>query len=175
MLDESVTDFRNLIEEKLKAKQDALGQTEAHLKKFSIIRELNNRGGGRGGGSVRGRLGPPPRNSNSNRQPLGSRLGPRLSNVQDEDDLEMEQVGVMSRVVVEKKSRDDALAEEGQKMDKKEKQVINLRKISSMSDSGISRKCHYKIHFLLFVIHVTDYLQSMFMSWILHPHCRNFY
>jgi len=122
MLDESVTDFRNLIEEKLKAKQDALGQTEAHLKKFSIIRELNNRGGGRGGGSVRGRLGPPPRNSNSNRQPLGSRLGPRLSNVQDEDDLEMEQVGVMSRVVVEKKSRDDALAEEGQKMDKKEKQ-----------------------------------------------------
>merc|ERR1719429_822190 len=34
----------------------------------------------------------------------------------------MEQVGVMSRVVVEKKSRDDALAEEGQKMDKKEKQ-----------------------------------------------------
>merc|ERR1712170_271700 len=59
--------------------------------------------------------GPPPRNSNSNRQPLGSRLGPRLSNVQDEDDLEMEQVGVMSRVVVEKKSRDDALAEEGQK------------------------------------------------------------
>ena len=40
MLDESVTDFRNLIEEKLKAKQDALGQTEAHLKKFSIIREL---------------------------------------------------------------------------------------------------------------------------------------
>ena len=127
MLDESVTDFRNLIEEKLKAKQDALGQTEAHLKKFSIIRELNNRGGGRGGGSVRGRLGPPPRNSNSNRQPLGSRLGPRLSNVQDEDDLDMEKVGVMSRVVVEKKSRDDALAEEGQKMDKKEKQVINLR------------------------------------------------
>ena len=122
MLEESVTDFRNLIEEKLKSKKDALDQTEQHLKKFSIIRDLTVRGvGNNRGASLRGRLGPPPKGAN--RQPLGSRLGPKISNAQDEDDVDFEGYGLMSRVVVEKKSRDDALAEEDQKMDKKEKQV----------------------------------------------------
>ena len=121
MFDESVTDFRNVIEEKLKSKRDALGQTEQHLKKFSVIRDMNNRGnsGGRGG-SVRGRLGPP---AKIGRQPLGSRLGPRVSNAPEDDEFDGDQPGLMSRVVVEKKSRDDALAEEEQKTNKKEKQV----------------------------------------------------
>ena len=124
MLDESVTDFRNLIEEKLKSKKDALDQTEQHLKKFSIIRDLTVRGvGNNRGASLRGRLGPPPKAA---RQPLGSRLGPKISNAQDEEDADFEGYGLMSRVVVEKKSRDDALAEEDQKMDKKEKLVLRL-------------------------------------------------
>merc|ERR1712045_158736 len=122
MFEESVTDFRNVIEEKLKAKRDALGETEQDLKKFSVIRDMNNRGnsqGGGRGGSVRGRLGPP---AKIGRQPLGSRLGPRVSYAPEDDEFDGDQPGLMSRVVVEKKSRDDALAEEEQKTNKKEKQ-----------------------------------------------------
>ncbi len=42
MIQESVTDFRHVIEEKLKAKKDALDQTEQTLKKFSVLREPSN-------------------------------------------------------------------------------------------------------------------------------------
>ena len=131
MFEESVTDFRNVIEEKLKAKRDALGETEQHLKKFSVIRDMNNRGNSQGsrGGSVRGRLGPP---AKIGRQPLGSRLGPRVSYAPEDDEFDGDQPGLMSRVVVEKKSRDDALAEEEQKMDKKEKQVGARKNIMNL-------------------------------------------
>ena len=136
MLDDSITDFRSVIEEKLKLKRNALDQTEQHLKKFSVLREnngsvsslpqsaisrqnsdrnLGNRG------SVRGRLGPPP----NSRLSLESRLGPKVQENEPNDDPFQEGTkSVLSRVVVEQqKSRDEALAEEEKNMDKKEKQV----------------------------------------------------
>ena len=136
MIEENVTDFRHLIEEKLKAKKDALDQTEAHLKKFSILREPNNAGNNHASrglrGSIRGRLGPPT-GSGGSRPSIESRLGPKISDKDQEfsykDDEKIQEFGtetrsVMSRVVVEQqKSRDEVLAEETQKMDKKEKQV----------------------------------------------------
>ena len=42
MIEENITDFRLVIEEKLKAKKSALDLTEANLKKFSVLREPSN-------------------------------------------------------------------------------------------------------------------------------------
>ena len=72
MLDESITDFRNLIEEKLRTKKSALDQTEQHLRKFSVLRDANRTSSGRehvqsSKPSIRGRLGP--------KASLESRLG----------------------------------------------------------------------------------------------------
>ena len=136
MLEESVTDFRHVIEEKLKQKKTALDHTEQHLKKFSILREnngFNSNGppisrnndrnfGNRG--SIRGRLGPPA-NSGSGRPSLESRLGPKVQESEPFDDPFQEETrSVLSRIVVEQqKSRDEALAEEDKMMGKKEKQV----------------------------------------------------
>ena len=138
MLDDSITDFRSVIEKKLKLKKTVLDETEQHLKKFSVLRENNGsfdsgkfpddsaisrqnaerNFGNRG--SVRGRLGPPP----NSRLSLESRLGPKVQENEPFDDSFEGNKSVLSRVVVEQqKSRDEALAEEGQKMDKKEKQV----------------------------------------------------
>ena len=145
MLEDSITDFRHVIEEKLKLKENALDQTEQHLKKFSILRENNgfnsngppisrnndrNMGKQQQRGSIRGRLGPP---ANS-RPSLESRLGPKVQENEpaaDQDPFQEETRSVLSRVVVEQqKSRDEALAEEDQKMDKKEKQVSLLLHIA---------------------------------------------
>ena len=72
MLDESITDFRNVIEEKLRFKKSALDQTEQHLRKFSVLRDANRTSSGRehvqsSKPSIRGRLGP--------KASLESRLG----------------------------------------------------------------------------------------------------
>ena len=145
MLDDSVTDFRSVIEEKLKLKKTALDETEQHLKKFSVLREnngsiptgkfpndsaisrQNSERNSTNRGSVRGRLGPPP----NSRLSLESRLGPKVQERQEndpnDDHFDEGTRSVLSRVVVEQqKSRDEVLAEEGQKMDKKEKQVSSL-------------------------------------------------
>ena len=141
MLEDSITDFRHVIEEKLKLKESALDQTEQHLKKFSILRENNgfnsngppisrnndrNMGKQQQRGSIRGRLGPPAKS----RPSMESRLGPKVQENEpaaDQDPFQEETRSVLSRVVVEQqKSRDEALAEEDQKMDKKEKQVSLL-------------------------------------------------
>merc|ERR1712029_113255 len=135
MLEDSTTDFRHVLEEKLKQKKTALDHTEQHLKKFSILREnngFNSNGppisrnndrnfGNRG--SIRGRLGPPA-NSGSGRLSLESRLGPKVQESEPFDDPFQEETrSVLSRIVVEQqKSRDEALAEEDKMMGKKEKQ-----------------------------------------------------
>ena len=72
MLNESITDFRNVIEEKLRFKKSALDQTEQHLRKFSVLRDANRTSSGRehvqsSKPSIRGRLGP--------KASLESRLG----------------------------------------------------------------------------------------------------
>jgi hypothetical protein len=121
-MEDNATDFRNVIEEKLKAKKNALDQTEQNLKKYAILRDTNN--AGRGGlSAVRGRLGPPTGRNKGQRPTMESRLGPKVGKAED-DEPAKEMRSVMSRVVVEQqKSRDDALAEGQQKMDKNEKQV----------------------------------------------------
>ena len=63
MLDDSLTDFRHLIEEKLRVKKSALDQTEQHLRKFSVLRDANRTPSARehvsqSKPSIRGRLGP---------------------------------------------------------------------------------------------------------------------
>ena len=150
MLDDSITDFRSVIEEKLKLKKTALDETEQHLKKFSVLRENNGsfdsgkfpddsaisrqnaerNFGNRG--SVRGRLGPPP----NSRHSLESRLGPKVQENEPFDDSFEGNKSVLSRVVVEQqKSRDEAVAEEVKKMDKKEKQVS----LTIFSEPSVSR------------------------------------
>merc|ERR1712008_373029 len=73
-------------------------------------------------GSIRGRLG----HGANSRPSMESRLGPKVQENEpaaDQDPFQEETRSVLSRVVVEQqKSRDEALAEEDQKMDKKEKQ-----------------------------------------------------
>lgn len=139
-------DFRSVLENKLNAKKSELGETELNLKKFIGNRVGNSSRGGVEGGSERlssfkGRLGPvvsvlgerPSKATNDRRANIGARLGPRVSESLEEDETSNAKSGsngfggevtgrgsVMSRIVVEQKSRDDALAE--QKVDKKETQ-----------------------------------------------------
>ena len=140
----NVHDFRSVLEDRLNAKRSELGETELSLKKFIGNRLGSNAQGGVDGAerlsSFKGRLGPVVsvrgRNGQQNserRSSIGLRLGPRVSeSVDDEDESSKggangyggEVTGrgsVMSRIVVEQKSREDALAE--QKIDKKETQV----------------------------------------------------
>ena len=132
---EAVADFRSVIEEKLRAKKSALDETEQNLKRYTVLRDNFNSSGGGGGGAgrvgARGRLGPPRGGGGIGRgggranfsSGLEGRLGPKVAS-NDEPFEATEERAVMSRVVVEQqKSRDDALAEEEQHMDRKEKQV----------------------------------------------------
>ena len=149
----NVNDFRSVLEDRLNAKKSELGETEQSLKKFvgSSSRQslptkgtsdapdrlpsfrgrlgpaVSVRGGGRGGNAVQ--------NVGDKRLRLGARLGPRVSESLDDDDDDSKANGfggevtgrgsVMSRIVVEQKSREDALAE--QKVDKKETQVSTFQ------------------------------------------------
>lgn len=127
MIEDSIQDFRHVIEEKIKAKKHALDNTEQNLKKYSVLREpSNNANSGaiasqpnRGPrGSIRGRLGP----QVTHKPSIESRLGPKVQENEAVED-EIYEPTVLSRVVVEQqKSRDEALAEETQKMNKKDKQ-----------------------------------------------------
>ena len=157
-------DFRSMLESKLNAKKSELGETELNIKKIGGSRlgpstHRGVEGGGERLSSFKDRLGPvvTPRGGRSSHQNLdrrtsiNSRLGPRVSNSDDPiiDDNEESNVtgesngyggevtgkgSVMSRIVVEQKSREDALAE--QKQDKKENQVGNLLPINSSIIEG---------------------------------------
>ena len=140
-------DFRSVLENRLNAKRSELGETEQSLKKF-VNNRLGSVTQGKADGpdrlpAFRGRLGPVvlARGGRGGSQPagdrrssIGSRLGPKISESLEDDDGSIIKGGsngfggevtgrgsVMSRIVVEQKSREDALAE--QKVDKKETQV----------------------------------------------------
>jgi len=143
-------DFRSMLESKLNAKKSELGETELNIKRIGGSRlgpstHRGVEGGGERLSSFKDRLGPVVttrggRSSHQNldrRTSINSRLGPRVSNSDDpinDDNDESNVTGesngyggevtgkgsVMSRIVVEQKSREDALAE--QKQDKKENQ-----------------------------------------------------
>ena len=137
----AVLSYRSDLEEKLNAKRSELVETEETLKKYVGPNVV-------GGGDVasrpsfRGRLGPPPQRENnprlqqqldgSQRRSIGrgrlsleGRLGPKVHDDDEADDVhddgKEETRKVMSRVVVEQKSREEALAEK--KVDKAEVQV----------------------------------------------------
>ena len=143
-------DFRSMLESKLNEKKSELGETEQNIKKIGGSRLGPSRGiqsGSERLSSFKGRLGPvvPSRGGRATEQAferrtsINSRLGPRVNSSQDDAILDendtsnamVENNGfggevtgrgsVMSRIVVEQKSREDALAE--QKIDKKENQV----------------------------------------------------
>ena len=142
-------DFRSVLENRLNAKKSELGETELSLKKF-IGSRLGNTAqrvvdGAERLSSFKGRLGPVVSNrggrngqpTSERRTSIGSRLGPRVSESLEDDDGPTAKGGsngfggevtgrgsVMSRIVVEQKSREDALAE--QKVDKNETQVSFL-------------------------------------------------
>lgn len=126
MIEDSIQDFRHVIEEKIKAKKHALDNTEQSLKKYAVLRDNANSAGvissqpPRGPrGSIRGRLGP----QVTQKPSIESRLGPKVQENEAVEDDTYEPT-ILSRVVVEQqKSRDEALAEETQKMNKKDKQV----------------------------------------------------
>ena len=157
-------DFRSMLESKLNAKKSELGETELNIKKIggSRLGPSTHRGvevGGERLSSFKDRLGPVVttrggRSSHQNldrRTSINSRLGPRVSNSDDpinDDNDESNVTGesngyggevtgkgsVMSRIVVEQKSRENALAE--QKQDKKENQVGHLLPINSSITEG---------------------------------------
>jgi len=139
-------DFRSALESKLNAKKSELGETELSLKRFTGSRlgttiHGSVEGNGERLSSFKGRLGPVVaargrinQQTTERRNSIGSRLGPRVSESIDDDPSNNtegtngyggEVTGrglVMSRIVVEQKTREDALAE--QKMNnKKETQV----------------------------------------------------
>ena len=150
-------DFRSVLEGRLNAKRSELGETEQSLKKFVGSRLGSVAQGGKDGPdrlpAFRGRLGPVVSVRGGGSQPvgdrrssIGARLGPKISESFEEHDGSVVNVGangfggevtgrgsVMSRIVVEQKSREDALAE--QKVDKKETQV---RYMSTFDGSGQS-------------------------------------
>ena len=141
----AVLSYRSDLEEKLNAKRSELVETEETLKKYVGDVALRP--------SFRGRLGPPPQRENAigarlsldgqqqqrrpmaggrgggggiggNRLSLEGRLGPKIVVEEEEEDEKDEGRKVMSRVVVEQKSREDALKEK--KADKAEVQVSQL-------------------------------------------------
>jgi hypothetical protein len=125
----AVLSYRSDLEEKLNAKRSELVETEESLKRYVGDVALRP--------SFRGRLGPPPQRENVNerlstdgqqRRPvvrgrlsLEGRLGPKVNEDDEEKD---ESRKVMSRVVVEQKSREEALKEK--KADKAEVQVSSV-------------------------------------------------
>ena len=144
-------DFRSMLESKLNEKKSQLGETAQTIKKIGGSRLGSSRiveSSGERLSSFKGRLGPvvssrggrsAPQTSDR-RSNINSRLGPRVNSqddtvtegndaskvVEDSNGFGGEVTGrgsVMSRIVVEQKSREDALAE--QKVDKKENQVSN--------------------------------------------------
>ena len=146
-------DFRSALETKLNAKKSELGETELSLRKFTGSRlGTAIHGGAVDSGerlsSFKGRLGPVVQARGKNgqdarerRTSIGSRLGPRVSESIDEDTNDTEGTNgyggevtgrglVMSRIVVEQKTREDALAE--QKLNnKKETQVRFTNTVST--------------------------------------------
>ena len=62
MLDESITDFRHVIEEKLRVKKNALDKTEQHIRKYNVLRDENR-----------------PSQHSSNKSSIRGRLGPKTS------------------------------------------------------------------------------------------------
>lgn len=135
----AVLSYRSDLEEKLNAKRSELVETEETLKKYVGDVALRP--------SFRGRLGPPPQaggvrlSLDGQRRPaaaggrgggggvvigggrlsLEGRLGPKIVVEEEEDDEKEDGRKVMSRVVVEQKSREEALKEK--KADKAEVQV----------------------------------------------------
>jgi len=145
-------DFRSMLESKLNEKKSELGETELNIRKIGGSRQGSARGVESSGerlSSFKGRLGPvvssrggrSAQQTIDRRTSINSRLGPRVNNskndtvdekndisnaIEDSNGFGGEVTGrgsVMSRIVVEQKSREDALAE--QKVDKKENQVSN--------------------------------------------------
>jgi hypothetical protein len=129
----AVLAFRSDLEEKLNAKKNELVETEETLKKYVgplVGNDVASRP------SFRGRLGPPPQRENNPRMSLDGgqrrtsgrgrfslegRLGPKVNDDDDIDDSVENNRKLMSRVVVEQKSREEALAEK--KVDITEAQV----------------------------------------------------
>ena len=132
-----VLNYRSDIEEKLNAKKSELVETEETLKKYVgplVGGDVSSRS------LFRGRLGPPPQRENnprmqqdgSQRRSIGrgrlsleGRLGPKVhdEDVADENDSKEDIRKVMSRVVVDQKTREEALAEK--KVDRAETQVCH--------------------------------------------------
>jgi len=158
-------DFRSMLESKLNKKKSELGETELSIKKIggSRISSSTHRGVEGGGdrlSSFKGRLGPvvsrggrPGQQALERRTSINSRLGPRVSHSLDDGFVEENDISnaagetngfggevtgrgsVMSRIVVEQKSREDALAE--QKQDKKENQVSCIEFLSKTWKANI--------------------------------------
>ncbi len=141
-LTSSAGDFRELIEKKLAAKRSQLGQTEETIKKYIGDRDQLPPGPAR----FQNRLGPPP--GQASQGPLGSRLGPRVGaqpasryRDPDDDDVTPHRVGVMSRVVVEQKTREEVLAEKRASENKSDAQVRILRPSHFYVSLMISFQC----------------------------------
>jgi len=128
-------DYRSAIQEKLSAKKQELTETHESLKKYSTFNPLqphygNNVGQGQNRSNLfRNRLGPATNGANT----MGGRLGPKVSGGATDSATDRQQQpsaaatakpassSILSRVIVEQKSRDEAVKEQQKTTDKQEK------------------------------------------------------
>jgi hypothetical protein len=131
-------DFRDLIRRKLAAKESQLGQTEESIKKYvAVLPPSSNTSAAPQRVAMarfQNRLGPPAAGAaasaaaggyhqqQDNRAPMRARLGPRVDEEEDNWAPPQARGGLLSRVVVEQKSRDEVLAEKKATENKKETQ-----------------------------------------------------
>ncbi len=117
-------DFRELLKKRLAEKRSQLGATEESIKKYSAPpaqgagtgvagAQGEHRGAGRGVARFQNRLGPPPGGGPVPGRALGARLGPRVDNRRsgEQDEQLPNRGGLLSRVVVEQKTREEVMAE----------------------------------------------------------------
>ena len=123
-------DYRSVLEEKLNAKRSELESTQENLKKYSHHYTHPNQqpgGGNAGNKSVfrNSRLGPAPSAGGK----MSGRLGPKVATADKKASADTKTAAaggggsILSRVIVEQKSRDEALADQQKTTDKQEKMV----------------------------------------------------
>lgn len=123
----AVLDYRSVLEEKLNAKRSELESTQENLKKYSLYVPPQQQQGhaGKNNSVFRNRLGPPAAAAAANgssSKAMAGRLGPKVTASADKP-KSGPGGSVLSRVIVEQKSRDEALAQQQKTTDKQEKMV----------------------------------------------------
>lgn len=132
----AVLDYRSVLEEKLGAGRSELESTQENLKKYSLYvppqQQQQGNAAGKNNSVFRNRLGPPAASAaNGSSKAMAGRLGPKVTAADKTSPKSGPGGSVLSRVIVEQKSRDEALAQQQKTTDKQEK-MRNRRMFGSI-------------------------------------------